>query len=75
MDGLPPKTMDDKTISVDDLQILREAMAQLNTAQTNQAFVEGFLARKYGLQNGDSIDFASGTICRTTSDSKEMVLP
>jgi hypothetical protein len=53
-----------ETISADDLQILQEAIGQLNQAQSNKSFVEGFISRKYKLQNGDSIDVTNGTVSR-----------
>lgn len=56
--------METETISADDLLILREAVSQLERAATNKAFVEDFLARKYKLQNGDSVDIATAAIKR-----------
>lgn len=61
--------MDTKTISADDLQILREAITQQEKASTNRAFVETFLTRKYELQNGDSIDVINGTVGRTNGNA------
>lgn len=60
--------MDTKTISEDDLQILREAISQQSQASSNRAFVESFLSRKYGLQNGDGVDAISGVINRTSTE-------
>lgn len=56
--------MEAETISADDLQILREAVTQLERAATSKVFVEDFLARKYKLQNGDSVDIATAEIKR-----------
>lgn len=58
-----------ETITADDLLILREAIAQQESAAVSKNFVEGFLARKYKLQNGDSIDIATAQISRKNGDS------
>lgn len=55
-------------LSTDDMQIFQEAVAQHSQAAANRQFVEGFLTRKYNLQNGDSLDVATGKITRKGSD-------
>lgn len=64
-------TMETETISTDDLQILQEAMARQAEANSIKLFVEGFIARKYKLQNGDSIDISTATIKRTSSNGSD----
>lgn len=57
-----------ESISTDDLQILQEAMSRQAEANSNKVFVEGYIARKYKLQNGDSVDISTAGITRNGHD-------